>query len=100
MEIESYIVNAILQGNIPDIWKIDDSIDKGVWIGITEDKDNNPTVKLTYSNYGPGQPDQEKETCVALDVSQLSWKDRDCTTMYPFACEYLGKCQFKNLPKF
>lgn len=55
---------------------------EGIWTWFDSDE------ALTYSNWAPGQGDQN-ENCSMMDGTAGNWHDVGCQTPLPFVCEAL-----------
>ncbi|KAL6481108.1 hypothetical protein MHYP_G00091880 [Metynnis hypsauchen] len=49
-----------------------------VWFGLER-------VKLMYSNWATGEPNNDKEVCICMN-GDGKWKDEDCSSSLPFVC--------------
>ena len=68
-----------------------------MWIGLHRDNSNkNQWIwvdgqKVTYSNWGVGEPNNINEECVVMNTSPTGkWYDDRCSERRPFICEKEG----------
>lgn len=68
-----------------------------MWIGLRRDDSNkNQWIwvdgqKVTYSNWGVGEPNNINEECVVMNTSPFGkWYDDRCSERRPFICEKEG----------
>ena len=68
-----------------------------MWIGLRRDDSNkNQWIwvdgqKVTYSNWGVGEPNNINEECVVMNTSPTGkWYDDRCSERRPFICEKEG----------
>ena len=71
-----------------------------MWIGLHRDDSNkNQWIwvdgqKVTYSNWGAGEPNNINEECVVMNTSPSGkWYDDRCSERRPYVCEKEGRSE-------
>ena len=71
-----------------------------MWIGLRRDDSNkNQWIwvdgqKVTYSNWGAGEPNNINEECVVMNTSPSGkWYDDRCSERRPYVCEKEGRSE-------